>query len=50
MNVGIKPKTIEKFNKVKGLVAEGVGLMNALKRCEMPIRTWYRLKAIYEPK
>lgn len=45
MNIGTKPRTIEKYQKVKKLVLEGVYLIDALKRYRMSSSTYARLKA-----
>lgn len=48
MNVGTKAKTLQKYLKVKKLLEdENINLKIALARCELPLRTYYRLKAKY---
>lgn len=44
MNIGIRPETLDKYLKVKKLVAEGILLKDALARYQMSPRHYHRLK------
>lgn len=49
VNVGTKKRTLEKFERVKKLMREGLNLTIALKRAGLSTSTFYKLKAKYEP-
>lgn len=51
MNVGHKPKNMEKFFKVQKLVKEeGIELKNALIRFGLAKSTYHRIRAEHESK